>query len=548
MTMTERSETVPAPAGGPAAAAAEPAPAPAPSGLAGWLTTSDHKRVGRLYLATSLVFLVVGNVVGLIVAAERIDSGLQILSDDTFGQVYTLHGEVAVLLFLVPFFLGLATYLVPLQVGASDIAFPRGSATAYWSYLIAGATLLAAYVANGGVGGGSEFGTDLYLLSLAVLTIATCLALVSILATIITLRAPGMTLDRAPLFSWSVLVGGGLTLLTAPVLLARLIELYISHHFSGEFSVAGAYGDISWFWAVPQVYLLAVPAAGVAAEVVPVLTRRRLRRHESGIVVIAATGLLGLGAWAQADGRADNLLFVVAGLAAVLPALALLGILGDTVRRGRFVRKPALLMALGAVAHLFLGALAGAVSVIPPLELQGTVWQAAQLHYTLYGGAVLAAYAALWFWAPKIWGVHLGDGAGTVAFAVTFWGALLLAAPDLFSGMFNDQGLMFVQFDEGFLATALNGISAVGGAMGVLGVLVVIGDVLGRAGRRTGTRATADPWGGSTLEWATDSPPPPGNFAGRLPPVSSPYPVADRSAEAGADVDEAGAASQDVVA
>ncbi|MGI9119437.1 MAG: cytochrome c oxidase subunit I [Acidimicrobiales bacterium] len=515
----------------------EEATAAAIGGLAGWCTTSDHKKVGRLYLVTSFAFLVVGGVVGGILGVERIDSGLQLLTTDTFAQVYTLHGEVAVLLFLVPFFLGLATYLVPLQVGAADIAFPRGSATAYWSYVVAGFTLLAAYAANGAIGGGSDVGTDLYLLSLAVLTLSTCLGLVSILTTVTALRSPGMTLLRTPLFSWSLLVGGGLTLLAAPVLLARLIELYIQHHFGGSLTGFGAYGQISWFWSVPQVYLLAVPAVGIAAEVVPVLSRSRLRVHSSGIAVIAVTGLVGFGAWAQAPATFDDLLYVVAGLAAVLPALAMLGILGDTVRRGRFARRAPLLLALGAVVHLLLGALAGAVSVLPGLELQGTVWQAAQVHYTLYGGAVLAAFAALWYWSPKIWGVHLGDGAGTAAFALTFFGAILVAAPDLVSGLSSDQALMAVRFDGTTLTTVLNGASALGAAMGVLGVLVVVAE-LARAGLGKGTRAIGDPWGGHTLEWATTSPPPPGNFTGALPAVTSATPVSDRRAAANREPEE----------
>lgn len=538
MTTTETTtETRPDPVEDPDAGAA-PLAVAVPAGLAGWLTTSDHKKVGRLYLMTALAFLVVGGAMGGVLGVERIGSGLQLLTDDTFSQVYTLHGEIAVLLFLVPFFLGLATYLVPLQVGSADIAFPRGSATAYWAYLISGLTLLGAYAANGGLSGGSAVGTDLYLLSLASLTLATCLALVSVLTTITTLRAPGMTLLRTPLFAWSLLVGGGLTLLSAPVLLARLVELYIQHHFGGDLAGVG-YAEIAWFWAVPQVYLLAVPAVGIALEVVPVFSRSRLRRYSSGIAVIAATGLVGFGAWAQVESSFDDLLYEVAGLAAILPALALVGLLGDAVRRGRFVRKAPVLLALGAVVHLLAGALVGALSVIPALELQGTVWQAAQVHLTLYGGAVMAAFSALWFWAPKIWGVHLGEAAGTAAFALTFWGALLLAATDLATGLFSDQALMSVRFDGETLTTLLNGASALGGAMGVLGVLVVVGDLAARVGLRRGTRAISDPWGGHTLEWATSSPPPADNFAEGLPPVSSPSPVSDHKAEAEAEPEEA---------
>ncbi len=502
-----------------------------PAGLAGWFTTEDHKRIGRLYLGTALGFLVVGGVLGAVLGVERINSGLQVLTDETFGQVYTLHGEVAVLLFLVPFFLGLATYLVPLQVGSPDIAFPRGSATAYWAYLLGGVLLLVAYVANGGPGGGSQVGTDLYLLSLALLTVAFCVALVSILTTILTLRAPGMTLARTPLFSWSVLVGGGLTLLASPVLLAQLVELFIHHHFTGDFGGQESYARISWFWAVPQVYLLAVPAAGIAAEIVPVLTGSRLRDHRSGMAVIAALGILGFGAWSPPAAASADLVYVVLGLAAVLPALALVGVLGDTVRRGRFVRRAPLLLALGAVVHLVLGALAGAVQVVPGLQLRGTAWEAAQVHYTLYGAATLAAFAALWYWAPKIWGVDLGEVAGTAAFALTFWGAILLAAPDLVTGLVSEQRLQAGQFEDTGLVTALNAASALGGALAVLGVLVVVAEVLRRARGRSAAGAAANPWGGHTLEWATTSPPPSGNFAEPVAPVTSATPLAAEGAE-----------------
>jgi heme/copper-type cytochrome/quinol oxidase subunit 1 len=525
MTMTEaRTDPTPSAVEGPTGTAAPREL----TGLARWLTTSDHKVVGRLYLGFALAFLLVGSAAGGVLGVERIDSGLQVLNEGTFAQLHTLHGEVTVLLFLVPFFLGLATYLVPLQIGASDIAFPRGSATALWSYILGGVLLLGAYAADGGREGASAVGTDLYLLSLALLAASTCVALISILTTAVTLRAPGMSMLRTPMFTWSMVVGGGLTLLATPVLLARLIELFIHHHFGGDLASLDVAGQIGWFWSIPQVYLLVVPAAGVAAEIVPVFARARLRRNSIGIAVLGSMGLFGFGAWAQVEPYADDLLYVVAGLAAVVPALALVGVLGDTLRRGHFVRKPALLLALGAVVHLLLGALAGAVLVIPGLDLDVTVWATAQVHYTLFGGAVLGAYAALWFWAPKIWGVHLGEGAGTGAFALTFWGVILLAAPDLVSGLFSDQALSATTFDGGTLTTVLNGASVAGGAMAALGLLVVVGDVLARAARHRGTRAIANPWGGATMEWATDSPPPAGNFSGELPPVTSAWPLDDQ--------------------
>ncbi len=497
-------------------------PPPEPRGLYGWLTTADHKRVGRMYLATSVVFLVVGSVVGGIIGVERIDTGLDILDGGTFGQVYTLHGEVAVLLFLVPFFIGLATYLVPLQVGASTIAFPRGAAAGYWGYLISGGLLVGAYAANGGPGGGSQVGVDLYLLSLLTLNLAALVAMVGILTTALGLRAPGMTLLRTPLFTWSMVVGGSLFVITAPVLMANVVHGYVDHHFGGD---GAAYGAITWFWSVPQVFLLAVPVAGVVAEIVPVLSRNSLRRHGSLVVVIGLMGVLGVGAWAQVPETFDDLLYVAIGLAAVLPVLALVGLLGETLRGGRPELRAPLLLAMGAVVHLLLGALAGATLVIEPLELEGTVWEAAQVHYTLYGGALLGAFAALWYWAPKIWGNHLGEAAGKAVFALTFFGAILLAAPDLVNGLFENRVLLDPGFEEDGLTVAMNGVSALGGVLGVLGVLVAFGDLLGSVVRRKGRPAGDNPWGGSTLEWSTSSPPPAGNFSSPIEPVTSPTPL-----------------------
>jgi heme/copper-type cytochrome/quinol oxidase subunit 1 len=438
--------------------------------------------------------------------------------------VYTLHGEVAVLGFLVPFFVGLATYLVPLQVGAPDIAFGRGAALGYWTYLVSGLLLLAAYAANGGPLGGSDLAVDLHLLALIGLNLALCIGLVSVLTTALAWRARGMTLLRTPLFTWSVVVGGGLTLLACPVLVARLIEGYIAHHY-GDVDLASA--STAWFFAVPQVFVLVVPAAGVAAEIIPVMARSRHRVHGAAVVILGLMGVLGFGAWAQSAERADELLYVGVALASLLPALALLALLGDTARRGRLSLGAANLLALGAVVHLLLGALAGAAAAIEPLELQGTVWQAAQVHYSLYGAATLGAFAALWFWAPKIWGVMLGELQGKAVFALTFLGALLLSAPDLVNGLVENQLLADPEFDEGGLSVALSALSLLGGLLGVLGVLLVVGELLGKVGRRQGTPAPDDPWGGATLEWATTSPPPPGNFAVPVPVVASATPLTD---------------------
>ena len=249
--------------------------------------------------------------------------------------------------------------------------------------------------------------------------------------------------------------------------------------------------------------------------------------HAAAMVVLGLLGVLGFGAWAQVESRTDELLYVGMALAALLPALALLALLGDAVRRGRFNLAAANLLGLGAVVHLLLGALAGAAAAIEPLEVRGTVWQAAQVHYTLYGAATLGAFAALWFWAPKLWGVMLGELQGKAVFALTFFGAILLSAPDLVNGLVEGQLLGDPAFDDSGLSVALNAVSLVGGVLGVLGILLVVGELLGKVARRTGVPASDDPWDGATLEWATTSPPPPDNFVGPVPAVASATPLLD---------------------
>ena len=494
-------------------------------GLAGWLLTVDHKRVGRLWIVTAVLFLVAGSVASVVLGIERIDTGFSVLDDETFGQVYTFSGEVLVFGFLVPLFVGVATAVVPLQVGTRAIAFPRLATLAYWAYVGSAGLLCAAYLANGGPGGGSDVGEDLYLLALGGLNVATCAALVPVLTTALSLRAPGMTLLRTPLFTWSIIVGGGLFLLSAPVLVSALVGLYVEAHFGDGFPGDG-YQSIQWAMAVPQVYLLAVPAAGVAAEVAPTLAGSRLRSHGAALVIIGALGVLGFGAYAQDPDTFDDLLYVAMGLAAVLPPLALLGLLGDGLRSGKPSLRPPLLLAMGGLVLLFLGALSGAALVIDPLELQGTTWATGTFHLVVWGAGVLGAFAALWWWAPKLWGVLLGEWSGRAVFALVFLGALLLAGPELLAGLLEDQPVLSPGPPEGEdLVVVLNVLSTAGAVLGTLGILVAVGDLLGKAARRRGRPATDDPWGGGTLEWSTTSPPPADNFPEPVPTVTSATPL-----------------------
>jgi heme/copper-type cytochrome/quinol oxidase subunit 1 len=479
------------------------------AGLAGWLTTSDHKRIGRLFIGASLLFLITAAVLTVLLWIERLDTGADLLKNDTFPQVFTLQGEVLALLFVVPFFLGLATYLVPLQVGSPEIAFPRGSATAFWGYLVGAGLLVASYAADGGITGTTPSSVDLYLLSLLLLVASLTLGAISVVTTAFTMRAPGMTLLQTPLFSWSVVVGGGLLLLQLPVLGARVIEVFIEVHHGGA---AGTYGAIRSSWGLPAVYGLVVMAAGVLLEIVPTLAAQKLRFHVAGVVVLGLLGVLGIGGWLTSPEAVDDLLFVGMGLAAVLPAIALLGILADTARAGTPAMKAPLVLAIAAALLLLAGAAAGAVQVIEPLELAETSWESGQVHLVLFGGAVLAAFAALWFWGPKIWGAHLSEKVGFLVALLVLGGAVLPAAADLVAGAAEDLPRGALEWSDADLVDTTGGLGVAGAALGAVGVLAGVGAVLAAAGRRRSVPAVDDPWGGWTLEWTTTSPPPAHNF------------------------------------
>jgi cytochrome c oxidase subunit 1 len=488
---------------------------PAPSapteaaGLHGWLTTSDHKRLGRLFIGTSLVFLLTSAVLTVLLWIERLDSGADLLKNDTFPQVFTFQAEALVLLFVIPFFVGLATYLVPLQVGSPEIAFPRGSATAFWGYLVGAGLLSASYIADGGVTGTTPTSVDLYLLSLILLVASLSLGAISAVTTALTMRAPGMTLLKTPLFTWSAVVGGGLLLLQLPVLGGRVVETFIDVHYGGA---AATWEGVRWIWSLPAVYGLVVMAAGVLLEVVPTLASHKLRFHAAGMVVLGLLGLLGIGGWLNDPEAIDDLLYVGMGLAAVVPVLALLGILADTARAGKLALKAPYVLALGSGLMLMAGATAGALQVIEPLELADTAWETGQVQLLLFGGGVLAAFAALWFWGPKLWGAHLNEKVGFLVALLILGGAVLAGGADLVAGASENLERGALEFEETDIITTTAGVGMAGAVLGAVGVLAGLGAVLAAAGRRRSVPAVDDPWGGWTLEWTTTSPPPAHNF------------------------------------
>ncbi len=539
--------------------AAEAAVAPSlsapPTGMAAVVGSGDPRTIGKLFVGTSLLFLIASGVAGALVGFEQYDStGKVIFEADTAVRVLTLHSTSALFLGVLPLLLGLATAVVPLQVGASTVAFPRATAAAYWVWLVAGGLVLASYGIDGGPGGTDLDSVGLYIAGLTAVVVALAVATVSVVTTVATLRAPGMTLRRTPLFSWSVLVGGSVWLLTLPVLAGLLVLSFVDLRYGdGQLmgGSAGVYDRIAWLFWQPTLYVVAVPALGIIADVVPVFARRRHQRHSAAMFFIGAAAALGFGAWAQLGVSTDGGVgpapwlfegpWIVVGFAAIVPVLGLLGLWTATLLAGKVRLGTPLILSLLAGLLLFIGVAAGGATVVDALDLDGTTWMTAQATLVLLGTA-LAGLAGVAFWAPKLYGKLLPDGLTRLGGTIVFLGALVAAVPQaiagsLSQGRFVAGGISGVDPGDVDTVELLDLVSGIGLAVTVLGGLVVaLALVQGRRGDGPGD----DPWEGHTLEWTTSSPPAVGHFA-TLPEITSEAPVYDARHAAAAASTEASA-------
>src|SRR5918998_666225 len=535
-------------------AAAAPSLSAPPTGLAAVVGSGDPRTIGKLFVGTSLLFLIASGVAGALVGFEQYDSaGSEIFGADTAVRIFTMHSTAALFLGVLPLLLGLATAVVPLQVGASTVAFPRASAAAYWVWLVSGGLVLASYAIDGGPYGSEADAVGLYVAGLIAVLVALAVATVSVVTTVATLRAPGMNLRRTPLFSWSVLVGGSVWLLTLPVLAGMLVLTFIDLRYGGDQQFLGGsdrvYDRVVWMFWQPTLYVVAVPALGIIADIVPVFARRRHQRHPAAMFLIGLAAALGFGAWAQLgvsiDGNAASTpwLFegpwIVVGFAAIVPVLGLLGLWTGTLRAGKVRLGTPLVLSLFAGLLIFVGVAAGGATVIDALDLDGTTWMTAQTTLVLLG-TVVAGLAGVAFWAPKLYGKLLPDGLTRLGGTIVFLGALVAAVPQAIAGTLSQSRFVaggVSEVDPGDLDTVelLDLVSAVGLAVVVLGGVVV---ALSLAGRRSGEGPGDDPWDGHTLEWTTSSPPAIGHFA-TLPEITSEAPVYDARHAAAAASTEA---------
>lgn len=528
---------------------------PTPTGLAALVGSGDPRAVGKLFVGTSLLFFLLSGVTGLLVGLEQIDLSQpdQVLPLDAFAQVVTLHAIAGLFLVVLPLLLGIAMVVVPLQIGASTLAFPRAGAVAYWVYVVSGGLICAAYIANGGPYGGDAEAVGLFVLALVAALGALCVATISIVTTVVALRAPGMTLRRTPLFSWSMLVAGSIWLLILPMLGGLLVLFYVDVTYGPQlFGGPGdLYDQIRWVFWQPTLYAFAIPALGIIGDIVPVFAQRRHHRHGVAMALIGAFGALSFGAWAQLGSLSGTLAedpqafgvipwlyeapWILVSVAAVVPLVGLLGLWTLTLALGRPRLASPLLLAVGAGLLLILGVLAGVATTIEELALVGTTWMSGQAYAVLIG-TTLAGVAGLVYWAPKTYGTLLPEGSVWLAAPLFLVGGVVVAVAYAVGGLLNQPWLVPSFIDYGTPVTQadtvelMNLVGVIGIGLVVLGGLVV-GQALLRGAFLARHEVRDDPWHGHTLEWTTTSPPPVGNFA-TLPEITSEAPLYDARASA----------------
>ncbi len=537
MTVTED-----APAAAPATSRPT-APTAAATGLAAVLGTGDHKVIGRIWCTAALVHLVVAGGAALFVAVLRIDPNE--LDNDFFAQAVTLRSVGGAFLFLLPLTIGVATSVVPLQVGAPTIAFPRAAAAAAWTYVLGGGLVLGAYAIDGGPFGGDTDGVRLFVLAFVLVLLALAVAWICLATTVLALRPAGMTLRRVPLFAWSTLVAGTVWLLTLPVLAGLLVVAYVDIRYGGPngfISGGGAvtlYPRIAWVFGQPAVYAFGIPVLGFVGSVVPVLSRTRHHQHRAALFLVGAYGALSIGAWAvPAFGPVPTPWsyeepWVAVSFLVLLPVLGLMGLWAVTARQGQPQLGSPLLFGAAAALMLLTGLAAGALQAIEPIEtlvdgegspLYGTSVTTSVASYIVLAAAI-AAIGGIVYWAPKILGRLVAEGGARLVALLLLAGTVLWSLPDLVAGLLGQPGFPGQPApDNADTIKALDTVSAIGGGVLALGAALYV--LLVHSAMRSRDLPGDDPWTGHTLEWATSSPPPPGNFA-TLPEVTSEAPLYD---------------------
>jgi cytochrome c oxidase subunit I+III len=516
-----------------------------------WLTTVDHKRIGVRYLVTAFAFFVLGGVEALVIRAQLALPDSRLIGPDAFNQLFSMHGITMIFLFITPMLSGFGNFLIPLMVGARDMAFPRLNAFGYWVFLASGVFMYGGllfglapnngwfnYAPLSGRAFTPGLNIEFYVLGLMFLGISTTAGAINFIVTILKLRAPGMTIARMPLFCWAVLAASFSIVLALPPLTAGNIMLLVERRFGFHF-FSGPGGDpvlwqhLFWIFGHPDVYIIFLPAVGIVSSVVPVFSRRPMVAYTWVALSTVATAVIGFGVWVHhmfAVGLPQISMgfFAAASMIIAIPSGVQVFAWIATVLGGRPVLRTPLLFCLGFVVVFVIGGVTGVMFASIPFDQQVTdsYFVVAHFHYVLFGGAVFPVFAGLYYWVPKTTGRLLDEFWGRWSFWLIFVGFNATFFPMHIAGLLGMPRRVWT-WPEGLGWEPYNLLATVGAFVLTAGILVTAVNVI--VSRRRGRAAGDDPWGGDTLEWAVGSPPPEYDFA-VIPEVRDRHPNWDREA------------------
>jgi cytochrome c oxidase subunit I len=519
-------------------------------GLLSWLMTTDHKRIGILYTVTGVSYFLVAGVLALLMRVQLAQPNNTFLSNKAYDEVFTMHGTTMIFLVVMPIAVGLGNFLVPLMIGARDMAFPKLNALSYWMFLFASLFMYSSFLAGGAPDKGwfayaplteypfsPSLGMTFWALAIIMLGAASTIGGINFIVTVSELRAPGMTYSRIPLFVWMTVVNSFLAIFSFPSLTVAALLLLFDRTLGTHFYLPGQGGSallwqhLFWFFGHPEVYILILPSFGIVSEVVPVFAGKRLFSYKTVILSGVAIGVLGFTVWAHhmfATGMPPLALMVFSAdsfLIAVPTGIKIFAWLA-TMWNGQLRFPSPMLFSLGLIALFTIGGISGVMLAAIPFDWQvtDTYFVVAHIHYVLFGGAIFALFSGIYYWFPKMTGRILNDTLGKWHFWLMFIGMNMVFFPMHILGLLGMPRRIYT-YDSGLGWDGWNLLMTIGAFIVALSVLIFVINFFRTMAGPAG--APDDPWDGYTLEWLTTSPPPPHNFTHTIPPVASPRPAWD---------------------
>jgi cytochrome c oxidase subunit I len=503
------------------------------TGFWSWVTTVDHKRIGILYGITAFAFFVVGGSEALLIRVQLAQPEQEVVSAGTYNELFTTHGVTMVFLVVMPLSAAFFNYLIPLMIGARDVAFPRLNAYSYWAFLFGGLFIYSSFFLGGAPNGGwfgypsnstldPTRGMTFYSLGLIITGIASTVSAINLAVTVVNMRAPGMTLFRMPVFVWMGLVVQLLLAFSLPIITVGLTEMFFDRRFHTHFFDPAAGGDpllwqhLFWLFGHPEVYILILPAMGIVSEVLPVFARKPLFGYQFVVFSGIAIGFIGFGVWAHhmfatGLGPVANTAFGISTMIIAVPTgVKIFNWLG-TLWRGDIRFATPMLFALGFIAMFVIGGLSGVTHAVVPHDYQqtDTYYIVAHFHYVLFGGAIFGLFAGIYYWWPKVFGRFLNERIGRINFWIMLIGFNLTFGPMHILGL---QGMprRIHSYPASLGLGFWNLVATAGAFLIALSVLVFLINAV--SSFRRPVEMAADPWDARTLEWLTTSPPPEHNF------------------------------------